>query len=68
GLVEALPKLFVEEVTEQLRKRTMPAFAKAWDLRVAKLGDDAGVMGCAAWARQVIGPATEAPALESAAV
>lgn len=67
GLIEAVPKLFIEEITEQLRKRTMPAFAKAWDLRVAKLGDDAGVMGCAAWARQVIGTPAEAPELVESA-
>ncbi len=67
GLVEALPKLYLEEVTEQLRKRTMPAFAKAWELRVAKLGDDAGVMGCAAWARQTIAAPVEAAELAEVA-
>lgn len=52
GLVEALPKLFLEEVGEQIKQRVMPAFAKATDLRVAKLGDDAGALGCAAWVAQ----------------
>lgn len=67
GLVEALPKLFLEEVTEQLRDRTMPAFAKTWDLKVTKLGDDAGVMGCAAWARQAIETSPEVMELVEAA-
>lgn len=67
GLVEALPKIFLEEVSEQLKKRVMPAFTKAWDLRVAKLGDDAGVMGCAAWARQVIAAPVDIPELVEAA-
>lgn len=68
GLIEALPKIFLEEVSEQLKKRVMPAFSKAWDLRVAKLGDDAGVMGCAAWARQVIAAPADVPHLVEATV
>ncbi len=59
GLIEALPKIFLEEISEQLKKHVMPAFSKSWELRVAKLGDDAGVMGCAAWAQQTIAATTE---------
>lgn len=58
GLVEALPKLFLDEVGEQLKKRVMPAFNKAFELRTASLGDDAGVLGCAAWASQTCAPRT----------
>jgi len=51
GLVEALPKLFVEEVSKALSCGVMPSYLKTYDLRVARLGDDAGSMGAAAWAR-----------------
>uniref|UniRef100_A0A7C2NXK1 ROK family protein n=1 Tax=Schlesneria paludicola TaxID=360056 RepID=A0A7C2NXK1_9PLAN len=52
GLVEALPDLFLEEVGAELRQRVMPAFESSLVVKVAELGDDAGVMGAAAWARQ----------------
>lgn len=57
GLVESLPKLYLEEVASELKQRVMPAFAKAFTLKTAELGDDAGVLGAAAWARQTIVPA-----------
>lgn len=52
GLVEALPKLFTEEVEKSLKRHIMPAYEGTYELRVAKLGDDAGAMGAAAWAEQ----------------
>ena len=61
GLVEALPKIFLEEVGEQIKHRVMPAFVKSTDLRVAKLGDDAGALGCAAWVEQQQPPAETLP-------
>ena len=54
GLVEALPKLFLEEITKAVAKQTMPSFAKTYELKIAKLGDDAGAMGAAAWARHEV--------------
>ena len=51
GLVEALPKLFLEEVGKTVAKKVMPSYLKTYELKVAKLGDDAGAMGAAAWAR-----------------
>ncbi|WP_373649864.1 ROK family protein [Schlesneria sp. DSM 10557] len=54
GLVEALPKLFVDEVSKTLANRVMPSYLKTYDIKVAKLGDDAGSMGAAAWARQCV--------------
>lgn len=54
GLVEALPKIYLDEVQEELKHRVMPAYTKSYEVSVAKLGDDAGVMGAAAWARQAI--------------
>ena len=54
GLVEALPKLYLEEVGKSLVKHVMPSFQKTFDLNVAKLGDDSGAMGAAAWARRCV--------------
>lgn len=52
GLVESLPELFLDEVSGELQRRVMPAFTSSFTLKVAELGDDAGVMGAAGWARQ----------------
>ena len=54
GLVEAMPQLYVDEVTKALSKHVMPSFQKTYELKTAKLGDDAGAMGAAAWARNLI--------------
>ena len=54
GLVEALPKLYLDEVAKSLAKHVMPSFQKTYELKVAKLGDDAGAMGAAAWARRCV--------------
>ncbi len=51
GLVEALPKLFLEEVGKAVAKQVMPSYLKTYELKIAKLGDDAGAMGAAAWAK-----------------
>jgi glucokinase len=52
GLVEALPKIYLDEVHAALKDGVMPAFTKTIDLHVAKLGDDAGVIGNAAWVQR----------------
>lgn len=54
GLVEALPKLFLEEVGKAVARQVMPSYLKTYEMRIAKLGDDAGAMGAAAWARHCI--------------
>jgi glucokinase len=50
GMVEAMPDLFRKEVEEAARERVMPAFESAFEVAVAELGDDATVLGAAAWA------------------
>lgn len=58
GLAEAMPKLFEEEVSRAARQRVMPAFRDTFRVCIAKLGDNAGVLGAAAWvAEQVAGGA-----------
>nr|VFK29422.1 MAG: glucokinase [Candidatus Kentron sp. MB]VFK33673.1 MAG: glucokinase [Candidatus Kentron sp. MB]VFK76291.1 MAG: glucokinase [Candidatus Kentron sp. MB] len=50
GLVEALPKLFQQEVEEAARNRVMPTYRNSFRVATAKLGDDATAIGAAAWA------------------
>lgn len=54
GLVEALPKIYLDEVGKALSKHVMPSYEKTYELKTAKLGDDAGTMGAAAWARYCV--------------
>lgn len=49
GLVEALPKLFVSEVSDAARANVMPAFNDTFEIRAAELSDDASVLGAAGW-------------------
>lgn len=50
GLVQALPDLFLEPVTTVARNTCMPPLVDFFKVVVAKLADDASVMGAAAWA------------------
>ncbi len=53
GLVEAMPDLFVDMVGTSAKKRVLPSFTKSFKVVAAKLGDDATVMGAAAWAKEM---------------
>jgi glucokinase len=56
GLVEAMPELFVDAVEKAARDRAMPSMAKSFKVVAAKLGDDAGAMGAAAWVEKAVTP------------
>ena len=51
GLVEAMEDLFVGTVRKVAKDGVMPVYQDRFEVKAAKLGDDAGVMGAAAWAR-----------------
>jgi len=51
GLVQAMPDLFIDEISQAARDRVMKSFRDTFRVVAAKLGDDATVMGAAAWAR-----------------
>jgi glucokinase len=53
GLVEEMPELFVECVRETANERVMSSFVGSFRVVVAQLGDEAAVMGAAAWARKI---------------
>ena len=55
GMVEAMEDLWVHGVKKAARDQVMPVYRDRFDVKAAKLGDDAGVMGAAAYARRVLG-------------
>jgi glucokinase len=59
GLVEAMPQLYLEEVTRVTRERVMPAFRDIFEVVVSELGDDAVVKGAAAWAEENVQGSSE---------
>lgn len=54
GLVEAMEDLIVSTVRKTAKANVMPVYKDRFDVVAAKLGDDAGVMGAAAWAKMQI--------------
>jgi glucokinase len=57
GLVEAMPELFVSQVSKAANKRVMPAYKDTFKVVPASLADDAGVLGAALWAEYTLGSA-----------
>ncbi len=54
GLVEAMPELLVGGVERAARESVMEGFRDSFRVVPAALGDDAGVMGAAAWAARTV--------------
>jgi len=54
GLVEAMPELILESVEKAARDFVLPSYRDAFKIVTAKLGDDAAVLGAAAWAKETI--------------
>ncbi|MCA9128255.1 MAG: ROK family protein [Planctomycetales bacterium] len=52
GLVEAMPAKFEKEVAKVARRCVFECYRDEFEVRVAKLGDDAGTVGAAAWAKR----------------
>jgi glucokinase len=50
GLVEAMPDLYLDQVSSAAKKWVVPAYSKTYEIVAAKLGDDAVALGAAAWA------------------
>ena len=50
GMIEAMPHLFVPTIFESANNHVLPSFQNSFKVLQAKLGDDAAVMGAAAWA------------------
>ena len=54
GLIEAMEDLFINTVAKTARKSVMPVYKDRFEVVAAKLADDAGVMGAAAWAKRTL--------------
>jgi len=54
GLVEAMPKLYLETVRKSILGRVLSPYRKSFRLVTATLAEGSGVMGAAAWARKTI--------------
>ncbi len=54
GLVEAMPERFVTEVTKVAKRSVFECYRDQFEVRAAKLGDDAAAVGAAAWIKQQI--------------
>ncbi len=51
GLVEAMPKIYLDEVDRAVRAQCMPAYRKLFRVEIARLDADAASAGAAAWAQ-----------------
>ncbi len=54
GLIEAMPDFMLPRIEKQAKKRVLPSLRDVFKIKEAKLGDDAGVMGAAALAKQMV--------------
>jgi glucokinase len=54
GLIEAMGKRMLPEIEKQARARVLDSLKDTFKIKEAKLGDDAGVLGAAALARQSV--------------
>lgn len=52
GLVEAMPELFVKEISKVAKRNVFECYRDQFEVRAAKLGDDAATVGAAAWIRK----------------
>lgn len=51
GMVEAMEELFISTVKKTAKQNVMSVYKDRFEVVAAKLGDDAGAIGAAAWAR-----------------
>jgi glucokinase len=49
GLVESMPERFLKLITSVAKSSIFECYRDQFEVKVAKLGDDAGVIGCASW-------------------
>lgn len=53
GLVEAMPEFFVDRVAKIAKKHVFECYRDEFQVKAAKLGDDAATVGAAAWIRRM---------------
>jgi glucokinase len=52
GLVESISEIYLDEVSRTVKKSVLQCYEDMFEIKMAKLGDDAGAMGAAIWAKQ----------------
>lgn len=54
GLVEAMPKVFEENIAKVARKHVFECYQGEFEVKIAKLGDDAATVGAASWTQRQV--------------
>ncbi len=54
GLIEAMPDVMLPTIEKLAKKRVLPTLRDVFKIKEAELGDDAGVLGAAALAKQLV--------------
>jgi glucokinase len=54
GLVDAMPERFLKHITAVARSSVFECYRDQFEVRLAKLGDDAGAVGCASWIAKIV--------------
>jgi glucokinase len=54
GLIEAMEDTMLPKIEKLARARVLPSMRDVYKIEAAKLGDDAGVLGAAALAKQSV--------------
>jgi len=52
GLVESISEIYLDEVTKTVKQSVLQCYEDMFEIKMAKLGDDAGAMGAAIWAKE----------------
>jgi len=60
GLIEAMPDLILDEARKSAQVHVLSSYKESYKIVPAKLGDDAAVMGAAAYARYLSGTGLKA--------
>lgn len=54
GLIDAMPDRFLKQISSVAKESVFECYRDQFEVRVAKLGDDAGTVGCAAWVAKMV--------------
>lgn len=54
GMIDSMPERFFKTISSVAKNSVFECYRDQFELRPAKLGDDAGTVGCAAWVAKVV--------------
>ena len=64
GLVEAIHDIYLNEVIRTAKQNVLPCYSDMFEVKMAKLGDDAGAIGAAIWGKQHVAQQADATILD----